>query len=162
MIIRLANKEDFDFFLKLKSEDFNIFWVGAETIPDKIKLMRFFYDAVENASKKNARKIFIVENEQKDKIGHLYIIPDGDIFELSIALLNKYCGKGYAKHAIRLGLEKGKEYGFKKMKTKIREDNIASMKAYLSCGVKKQDDFVMVYIPKLGSEVKMYYMEYVF
>ena len=153
-------RNDFDFYFALKSEDFNIFWVGAETYPDKNRLKTFFYNAVDNAEKPDTRKIYIIENEEGSKVGHLYIIPEGNSFELATAILEKYCGKGYGRRAIELGFEEGKRLGFQKMITKIREDNVASMKAYMSCGVKKRDDFAMVYIPKLAREVRMYYMEY--
>lgn len=41
----------------------------------------------------------------------------------------------------------------------IREDNVASMKAYTACGVKLTQNYKMVYIPKLNKEVKMYIVE---
>lgn len=113
---------------------------------------------VENGIKRESRKIYIIEDDGV-KAGHLYMIPDGDCFDLSSAVLQKYQGKGYAKKAISLGLEIGRQNGFQKMKGQIREDNIASMKVYTSCGVKVTEDYNMVYIPKLGKEVKMYIVE---
>ena len=50
--------------------------------------------------------------------------------------------------------------GFKRMVSSIREDNIASMKAYTACGVRVTDEYKNVYIPKLGKEVKMYTIVY--
>lgn len=50
--IRLATKEDFDFFYELKSEDFNIFWTGGGTKPEKENLRNFFYTAVDRADEK--------------------------------------------------------------------------------------------------------------
>lgn len=45
------------------------------------------------------------------------------------------------------------------MRDSIREDNIASMKAYKACGVTVTDEYRMVYIPKLDKEIRMYYIE---
>lgn len=158
--IRLAEKEDFEFFYKLKSEDFNIFWTGGESKPDRENLKEFFFDAVDNADKSGTRKIYIIENKLGEKVGHLYIIPDGDNFELACAVLHEFGGCGYGKKAIKLGLEEGKRLGFKRMVSCIREDNIASMKAYTACGIKVLENFKEKFIPRLGKKVKMYVIVY--
>lgn len=158
--IRLATKDDFDFFYQLKSEDFNIFWTGGENKPDEENLRKFFYTAVDRADEKDTRKIYIVENEDRERVGHLYILPNGDEYDLPCAILSSFGGRGYAKQAIKLGLEEGKRLGFRRMVGSIREDNIASMKAYVACGVKVMDEYKEVFIPKLGKNVKMYVVIY--
>lgn len=155
--IRVATLEDFDFFYDMKCEDTNIFWTGHDEKPEKKNLMSFFKKAIEN-TEKGGRLIYIIEDEGM-KVGHLYIIPVGDYFELASAISQKYQRKGYGKKAIQLGLMEGKRIGYKKMVTSIREDNIASMKAYISCGVTVTNDYKMVFIPQLGKEVKMYIVE---
>ncbi|MEY8390529.1 GNAT family N-acetyltransferase [Lachnospiraceae bacterium 45-W7] len=156
--IRLAKLDDFDFFYEMKCEDINIFWTGHGTKPERENLYSFFKTAINNADHREARKIYIIEDDGR-KVGHLYIIPDGTCFELATAVIQQQQGKGYARKAIALGLDEGKNRGYKKMVTSIREDNIASMKAYTSCGVRVTDKFKMVYIPKLEKEVKMYFVE---
>ena len=158
--IRPATKEDFKFFYALKSEDFNIFWTGGEAKPNEENLKKFFYTAIDRFGEKETRKIYIVENEEGDKIGHLYILPNGDEYDLPCAILSNFAGRGYAKQAIRLGLEEGQRLGFKRMVGSIREDNIASMKAYTACGIKVLDEYREVFIPKLGKNVKMYIVVY--
>lgn len=158
--IRLATNEDFDFFYELKSEDFNIFWTGGGTKPEVENLRKFFYTAVERAGEKDTRKIYIVENEEGEKVGHLYILPNGEEYDLPCAILSNFGGRGYAKQAIKLGLEEGKRLGYKRMVGSIREDNIASMRAYAACGIKVLDDYREVFIPKLGKNVKMYIVVY--
>lgn len=158
--IRLAENKDFDFFFELKSEEFNVFWTGGEDKPQKEKLKLFFDSVVKNASDVASRKIYIIENEEGDRVGHLYIIPNGEEYDLATAICSKHGGHGYAKQAIKLGLEQGKKLGFKRMVGSIREDNIASMKAYTSCGVVVTDKYKEVYIPKLGKNVKMYIVYY--
>ena len=96
LTIRLATKEDFDFFYELKSEDFNIFWTGWGTKPDVENLRKFVYNAVEKAGEKDTRKIYIVENEDGEKVGHLYILPNGDEYVLPCAILSNFGGRGYA------------------------------------------------------------------
>ena len=158
--IRLATKKDFDFFYDLKSEDFNVFWTGGSAKPKKEKLQEFFDSAVDHAGEKDKRKIYIIENEDQEKVGHLYIIPNGDEYDLPCAILGKFGGRGYAKQAIRLGLQEGKRLGFKRMVGSIREDNIASMKAYTACGIVVSDKAKEVFIPALNKAVKMYIVYY--
>ena len=158
--LRLATLDDFEFFYNLKCEPSNVYWTGHGEKPNRESLYTFFSKAVENAQKKDTRKIFIVENEN-DKVGHLYIIPanDGNSFELAPAISEKYCGRGYARQVIEQGLELGRRYGYKRLFTSIREDNIASIKAFASCGVKILTDYRMIYIPQLQKEVRMYFVE---
>lgn len=158
--IRLAKNSDFDFFWSLKSEDYNIFWAGAADKPDMDNLKRFFDSAVEKAGEPDTRKIYIIINENDEKVGHLYIIPDGEEHGLATAIMSRFCCQGYAKQAIKLGLDLGKKLGFKRMVDYVREDNIASQKAYSSCGVTITEEFKTVYIPKLNDNVKMYKMLY--
>lgn len=158
--IRLATREDFDFFYELKSEDFNIFWTGGAAKPEKENLRKFFDTAVDRAGEKDTRKIYIVENEEEEKVGHLYILPNGETYELACAVLSTFGRRGYAKRAIKLGLEEGRRLGFQRMVSSIREDNIASMKAYTACGIQVLDEYKKVFIPKLGKNVKMYTVVY--
>lgn len=158
--IRLATKDDFDFFFKLKSEDYNIFWTGGKDKPIEENIKKFFFNAIERMGEKDTRKIYIVENEEGEKVGHLYIIPNGNEFDLPCAILKDFSGRGYAKQAIKLGLAEGKRLGFKRMVGKIREDNIASLKAYTACGIKVLDQYEEVYIPKLEKNVKMNFVVY--
>lgn len=161
MHIRLATKEDFDFFYELKSEEFNIFWTGGENAPERSNLEKFFYSAVDNAYLPEGRKIYIVENDENVRVGHLYIIPNGEEYELATAIREEFVGNGYARRAIKLGLEEGRKLGFKRMVSSIREDNVASMKAYRACGVEVLDEYREVYIPKMKKNVKMYIIRYI-
>lgn len=156
--IRDASLEDFYFFYELKSEESNIFWTGHACKPNKENLFLFFSTAIENAKEKEARKIYIVEDNGTN-VGCLYIIPTGECFDLVTAISDSCQGRGYGKIAIALGLDKGRQLGYKKMRGSIREDNIASMKAYAANGVKILQDYKMVYIPKLDKEIKMYFVE---
>lgn len=161
--IRLAEMEDFEFFYNLKCEKLNIFWTGHKEKPERENLHKFFVNAVNNAVKKETRKIFIIENDN-DKVGHIYIIPDenNDVFAVSIALSENYVGHGYAKKAIELGFEIGIGYGYKKAIAFIREDNIRSINSFTSSGFKLSNYYEMRYIPNLEKEVKMFIFEKIY
>lgn len=97
-----------------------------------------------------------------ERVGHIYIIPEkeaSDTFEFALAISEKHQGKGLGKATVQLGLEEGKKLGYKKMIVSIREDNIASLKAFASCGVVVNDKYHSVFIPKLNKNVKMFYAE---
>ena len=68
--IRLATLADFDFFLSLKSEEFNILWTAGEKAPDRENLYRFFSDAVAHAGEPDKRKIYIIEDAAGYPVGH--------------------------------------------------------------------------------------------
>lgn len=159
--LQLAKMEDFDFFYQIKCENSNIFWTGHDKRPDYEELKHFFEKCIRHQAEADARKIYIILHGSVP-VGHLYLIPNNfsdeknRMFDLAPAILEKYWRHGYAKEAIRLGLEKGKSLGFTEMRTSIREDNGASLQAFQSCGVQITDEFKMVYIPMLGREVKMF------
>lgn len=79
------------------------------------------------------RKIFIIYNDSI-KVGHLYVIPNGEFVDIPVAISEAYRGCGFAEKAILCGLEYCREKGFHKMIGHIREDNIASIKTYEKCG----------------------------
>lgn len=159
--LKLAEPSDFDFFYRLKSEPSNIAWSGHDKAPDRENLNRFFMDCIRHQAEHDARKIYLVLNGNTP-VGHLYLIPvpypecRPDTFGLSPAISERYWRRGYAKEAIRLGLELGKQMGFSELYTMIREDNLASLRAFSACGVQITEDYQMEYIPSLGKEVKMF------
>lgn len=159
--LKLAEPGDFDFFFSLKSEPSNIAWSGHDKAPDRENLNRFFMDCIRHQAERDARKIYLVL-DGNTPVGHLYLIPvpypggRPDSFGLSPAISERYWRRGYAKEAIRLGLELGKQMGFSEMYTMIREDNHASFHAFSACGVQRTEDYETVYIPSLGKEVKMF------
>lgn len=82
--LRLAVPEDFDFFYELKCEESNIYWTGHGEKPNREKLYLFFIGAIEHAHKKEARKIFIIEDSGVP-VGHLYLIPDWETGSFELA-----------------------------------------------------------------------------
>ncbi len=92
-------------------------------------------------------------------VGHIYIEPSGsDVFDIPMAISEKYWGHGYGKAAARLALEEARSLGFRRFVGKIREDNTASLHAYASLGITFSGDYEMHYIPKLNKEVKMLHL----
>lgn len=147
--------EDFDAFYEIKKEDFNLFWTGHKTEPDREKLKKFFEENVRNAGKNDARKIYILLHNST-KIGYGYLDPHGRDCEWSVAIKEEHSGKGHGKESLKLAMEAAKKMQFIHMSAFVREDNTASMKMFSSCGFERTDEYQKVYIPRLGTEVKMY------
>ena len=158
--LRLAEKDDFDFFYKLKSEASNIFWTGHDSPPDRDGLQKYFDNILAYQDEKLARKIYVILYNNSP-VGTIYLIPSGssEEFEIAPAVAEEHWGKGIARQAISLSLSLGKELGLRKMVTTIREDNISSLRAFQACGVHITDLYHMVYIPGLKKEVKMFVVE---
>ena len=156
--IRLAAPEDFEFFYQLKCEPSNIFWTGFDTPPERTSFQKWYERIIQNQGEKTNRKIYIIMDDNPP-VGHIYIEPSGsDVFDIPMAISEKYWGHGYGKAAARLALEEARSLGFHHYVGKIREDNIASLRAYASLGVSFPGDYEMCYIPKLDKEVKMLHL----
>ena len=156
--IRLGAPEDFEFFYQLKCEPSNIFWTGFDTPPERTSFQKWYERIIQNQGEKTNRKIYIIMDDNTP-VGHIYIEPSGsDVFDIPMAISEKYWGHGYGKAAARLALEEARSLGFHHFVGKIREDNIASLRAYASLGVSFPGDYEMCYIPKLDKEVKMLHL----
>ena len=155
--LKLATKEDFNFFFELKSEDYGIYWGGHEGKPDREKLRRYFFDILEQQNQKKGKRIYIIY-DASEKIGHLNIYPDGnESFNMPIQISEQKRGHGRAVKALQLGFKEAKKLGFTKFVERIREDNIASITVYSRCGVHvDHEDYILRFIPTLNREVKMY------
>lgn len=60
--------------------------------------------------------------------------PIKEDVEISIAIMQKYVNQGYGREAIAIGTKMAKEMGYCRVIAYIRDDNIASIKAFLACG----------------------------
>jgi|GEM_PF-2347397 RimJ/RimL family protein N-acetyltransferase len=160
MTLHIAQMGDYDFYYQLRSEPSNIYWTAGEGVPDYEDMKSWFEGVVEHQGELQARKIYIVEDDEGHSVGYLYINPEGDSYEQSVAISDAYMGHGYGTHAIALGLEEGRRLGFKRMTGCIREDNLASLKAHSACGITITKDYLMRYFPGDGCDKKMWLMHY--
>lgn len=165
MELKPATIEDFDFFYGLKCEDFNISWTGHAEKPQKVVLYSFFKKCISNFDKKYARKIYIIYLNDGLRIGHIYIDAlDGNVSmcAFSIAIASCFSGHGYAKQALSVSVELAKSLGFVGCSQYVREDNVASLKAFAFNRILSTGLHIERYIPKLGKNVKMLLLERIF
>ncbi len=153
--LKPAQMENFDFYYNLKCDDFNKYWSGFPDNPEREKLFEFFENTIINANDKQARKLFIIFDDDIP-IGELSIKPNGEEFDMPFSLDEGRRGNGNGYHAFNMGLEKAKELGLKRLVGKVREDNIASRFNLKKCGATVSKDYETIYEPTLGKEIKMY------
>lgn len=155
MELKLAKKEDFDEYNKLKSDDSNINWTGWSNKPDYENLKKFYENTINNLKTIKDRRIYLayVDNQI---VGYIYIdYVDDNTFALSPAISSDYQGKGYGKQIISLGIEEGLKLGFKNMEAYIREDNIVSQKCFEYNGAHKTDIYKNQFIENKNQDIKM-------
>lgn len=152
--IRKATMNDFEFYYKLKCEKNSVKWSGFEDKPNKDNLYIWFKRCVELEEIK--KQIFIIED--LEDIGYIRIdtLEDKSYCDIPIGICERYLGKGYASRAIMLGLEEAKRQGYKAVHGWIREDNIASIKAYQNCGGMLSCDYKEVNVSDKSKSIKMY------
>lgn len=61
MRLRKAEKSDFDFFYKIKSEETNIFWTGWDKKPEYVSLLNWYNKVIDESILPDKKKIFIAE-----------------------------------------------------------------------------------------------------
>ena len=102
MRLRKAEKSDFDFFYKIKSEETNIFWTGWDKKPEYVSLLNWYNKVIDESILPDKKKIFIAEKSHGGytPIGYLYIIPLDDKlleYEEAVAVSEHFSGQGYGK-----------------------------------------------------------------
>lgn len=159
--IKLATKDDFEFFYDLKCENSNIFWTGNGEKPLRKNIKNFFDSCLEKENLLYERKIFIVYDEDI-RVGYLYVIPNGDDVDLPVAIAEAHRGRGFAEKAILCGIEYSKNKGFRRLVGHIREDNLASTNVYKKCGGYFTDNYIIERVSTIKNgevvveNVKMY------
>lgn len=153
--VKIIDENDFDFFFKIKINADNMYWTGHSKEPNYDELKIYFFNILRKQGNALSRKIYIIFNNE-EKIGYLYFDPiDSTTFSLSVAILDKYSGKGYAKLALNEIKNFGFSLGYKKIIADIREDNFKSIKVFESLGFKKTEEFKFIKICNLNQKIKM-------
>lgn len=159
MYLKRATDEDFDIYYAMKCDQNNMYWTGSAEIPKKENIEKFYNRCMKSKEEVGGGKLIYLIINDEEAIGYIYIDPSLDdrlTCDVPIGINSNYCGKGFGKKSILLGLDKAREIGYKKLVGKIREDNISSMKLYSKCGVTISKDYIMQYIESEKKEIKMW------
>ncbi|MDF2877899.1 MAG: acetyltransferase, family [Clostridia bacterium] len=155
--IYLATEDDISFLYEIKSNEDNMNWAGHSEKPVYEKLKESYLKHIQNQDVVLNRKIYIISGSEINmKYGYLYLDPiDYDNASVSVAVLDKYSGKGIGRTAIERVVEAANSYGYKNLIAEIREDNIRSQRLFTTAGFNKTEEFRLMYISNIEREIKM-------
>lgn len=137
IILRELSRDDFSCFLKWWRDKELIKLTSGVLKPISDTKAREYFDAMLN-DKKAYHFMVVLQNENKI-IGHLSLSPRSNNWhETQIIIGEKeYWGKGYGTEAIKLLLNKAKEFNINKIFLEVRPENKRAIKAYGKCGFVK-------------------------
>lgn len=145
-----ATFADFDDYLRLKSEDSNIYWSGFNSPPDHDKLLEHYLAALSSSS----RKIYFLK-ESRVVLGYLYMdyLSDKRTVELAYGISEYQAGRGLAKVMLTLGLDMLSD-DINKQIAWIAEMNIASIKTVEALGFGNTEDIEYRTLKQFVEKVK--------
>lgn len=134
--LRLAQYDDFEGFLRLKSEANNIYWTGFADKPKRENLMRHFMASIETRS-----RAFYLLFEQDLAIGYLYVDYDSElpVAEIAYGISEHQSGRGLAKLIIEKGLLEI-QTGFTTIVAWIAISNLPSIKSVEALGFQASNE----------------------
>jgi len=121
---RLARKEDFEGFLKIKSDPQNVKWSGFNSPPNKEKLFKWYISNLNNIN----RQIFLVWKDDVEIVGffHLDKISDTIYEAASSGILTEFTNKGLGTMTLLRREKIAYNNGAELIQTWVSENNIAS------------------------------------
>ena len=146
--VRVMTIDDFKLYFDIKSEASSVYWGGFAKKPVKEELYSHFTNLLLN----NKKNIYAV-CEDKLCVGYIQCELFGAKVEVSVGILEKYRGNGYASYAINHIRDKSNA---KFIFAWIRDDNISSIKAFQAAGFVKTNEVKWCHIENINSDVCMH------
>lgn len=69
--LKIAEKEDFDFYYKIKSERNNMFWTGHDNAPNKDHLYRVYLEYLKAIKRSDTRYMYIIFLNNRERIEYI-------------------------------------------------------------------------------------------
>ncbi len=148
MIIRLATRDDFDGYYKIKCDSQNIIWGGFEKAPDYSK----FRDVFQNRLNSPERREYVCVVNQTI-VGYLAAVEEENSVEISYGVLTEASGKGVATALVKNVLS---EYPNKDVIAWVSEHNIGSKRCLIKNGFVQFNEIETRYLALPASEHKFY------
>ena len=150
---RLAEKEDFEEFYRIKCDRLNIEYSGFTECPNRDHLSKWFSEQLHS----HYRKIYLVLDSQI-VCAFFYLDKINDItYEFSASgVLSQYRGKGIGAYTVEASLDIAASLGATSCISLISEENIASYKRFMNAGFVRTDEYEMRNLPLLGGLHKFY------
>lgn len=136
--LSLANAEDFESFLRLKSEPLNIYWSGFSAAPTPSNLRKHFIKSIDSSS----RDIYLLR-DGSDVLGYLYADKREleDEIEVAYGISELHSGLGLAKVMISMFMQQIAPHSAV-IVAWIAERNVASIKTVQTLGFQVTNEFI--------------------
>lgn len=138
-LYRVSKIEDFDFFLKLKSQKDAIKWSGFSEAPNPDIFKQYFIDNILNNP--NSYVYYLKDDSDNIPMGYIQFNSESDtvVEGRGTNILKCYQGCGLLDEMTKLMFAKAKEEGFKTMYTYASEKNLPAIYNLQSNGYIRTD-----------------------
>ena len=116
--LRMAHENDWDFILKLRNQFYNIAFFDQKKLITKNEHFEYMQKQI-----KNPNFFHWIASSEKIDIGYIRILDE----DVSIMVEEKFHNKGVGTIMLKLLENEARSFKIKKLKAKIKENNIASL-----------------------------------
>lgn len=141
-LYKVESIDDFDDYLKIKSDPTAILWSGFSSSPDPVKLKDHFQHLIDNCFPKGDVLFYLKDDNTHDVMGYdLMSKIDNETIESSgHSILSEYQGRGLGTILFKLLVEYAREVGYKNFIGWISENNIGSIRNVERNGFVRTDE----------------------
>lgn len=149
--LKPTTSDDYDEYYRIRSSPGDIYWNGYNSKPDKESFYDLFLCRLGAAvfEKNEDRRNYLIQINEDVNVGFVQLIKREDGIDIGYTVVEQYQRHGYASKALAQGIELAKEFD-NRIYVQIRDDNIASQKVALKCGMVKTDEYIVKEYPQVG------------
>lgn len=131
-LYKVDSINDFEDYLKIKSDPVAIMWSGFASAPDPDCLKQHFQHLVDDCIPKGDVLLYLKDDETNDVIGYdlLTKIDDETVESSGHSILSTYQGRGLGTILFSLLVPYARKLGYKKFVGWISENNVGSIKNF--------------------------------
>lgn len=160
-LYKVNSINDFDDYLKIKSDPTAVLWSGFATAPDPVRLKAHFQHLLDDCFPKGDILVYLKDDETNEVMGYdlMTKIDDKTIESSGHSILSNHQGKGLGTELFKLLVEYARDLGYKKFTGWISENNIGSIKNVERNGFVRTEESRLVKLSAFDREDKFYKYE---
>lgn len=160
-LYKVESINDFDDYLKIKSDPTAILWSGFASAPDAERLKNHFQHLLDDCFPKGDVLVYLKDEMTGDLMGYdlMTKIDDETIESSGHSILSNHQGKGLGTVLFSLLVPYARQLGYKKFIGWISENNIGSIKNVERNGFVRTDETRVVRLEAMGKENVFYKYE---
>lgn len=152
LIVRLNPSEESDFedYYEVKCGKSEIYWMGYDGIPARDAMAAIFRSRLGNNrfERSGDKRIYMIQADGNN-VGMIQFTLSDEGLEFGLSVKESEQGKGYASTGMKQAVEIARKYS-EHCFAHIRDDNIGSIKACMSAGLKPTNDVKNKSFPQTG------------